>query len=173
MINIIKEIDNKIINLIDNKFTCRKLDTIMRLITFLGDYGIVWSILILYFLYKKYTTLSLAMMYSLAITSLINEKVLKKIFKRTRPAIQNKYSNLIIKIPRSYSFPSGHTATAFSVVPLILMNGSKWIGIFSVCIACIIGFSRIYLKVHYFTDVVVGALLGITVSISTYLYIFA
>lgn len=171
MFNKIQTFDLNIIKYVDKKFSCEFMDKTMKIITFLGDYGIVWASLILYLFFKGKTIEAISILSSLGITSLINEKILKKIFKRTRPAKEQLYKNIIIKIPDSYSFPSGHTATAFAVVPLA-WNFSLFIGIFSVIVASTIGFSRIYLKVHYLTDVIIGSLVGTSMSIMTYLVMF-
>lgn len=167
----IKVFDKNIIAYIDNKFSCKTMDKIMKVVTFVGDYGLVWASLIIYLFVKGKTLEGLALLCSLGTTSLLNEKILKKIFKRTRPANEFDYKNLVIKIPTSYSFPSGHTATAFSVVPLAMSFGSV-LGILSIVVASIIGFSRVYLKVHYLTDVLVGSVIGTSMSIITYLIIF-
>lgn len=171
MFDKIKTFDKNIIAYIDKKFSCKTMDKVMKAVTFLGDYGIVWAILIIYLFLKGKKVEGLSILCSLATTSLINEKILKKIFKRTRPANELSYKNLVIKIPTSYSFPSGHTATAFAVVPLAL-NFGIGIGALSVMAASIIGFSRVYLKVHYLTDVLMGCLIGISMSMLTYLIIF-
>lgn len=172
MFDKIQKFDRNIIVYIDKKFSCRAMDNIMRAVTFLGDYGVVWAVLIIYLLLKGKTLEGLSILCSLAATSLLNEQILKKIFKRTRPANELTYKNLVIKIPTSYSFPSGHTATAFAVVPLALNFGTG-IGVLSVIAATIIGFSRVYLKVHYLTDVLMGCFIGTAVSMMTYLIIFA
>lgn len=171
MFNKIKAFDRNIIAYIDKKFSCRVMDKIMKAVTFLGDYGIVWAILIVYLFFKGKTIEGFSVLCSLASTSLLNEKILKKIFKRTRPANELSYKNLLIKIPSSYSFPSGHTATAFAVVPLAISFGTA-IGTLSIIAASIIGFSRVYLKVHYLTDVLMGCFIGTSMSIITYLIVF-
>lgn len=171
MINKIKTFDGKVIDYIDKKFNNSIMDSIMKVVTFLGDYAVIWVFIVVYLLHKDRTIEGLSIVCSLASTSLLNEKILKKIFKRTRPAIKKGYKKLVVKIPTSYSFPSGHTATAFAVVPLALKFGTV-IGIISVVAATIIGFSRVYLKVHYLSDVLMGAMLGTIISFGTYIFIF-
>lgn len=171
MINKIKEVDNKITDYINKKCTSKPMDAFMKIITFLGDYALIWASIIIYLFIKGKTTEGMSLICALASTSLLNEKILKKIFKRVRPAKENCYENLVIKIPSSYSFPSGHTATAFAVLPMAMIFGGV-IGLISLISAFTIGFSRIYLKVHYFSDVLVGAIIGSTISLSTYAFVF-
>lgn len=172
MLDKLKEIDDNIVNFIGNKLSCKLLDNLMKVITFLGDYAIVWIFIVMYLFYKGYVTESIAIISSLSITSLLNECLLKRIFKRARPAHRKKFNETIIKVPNSYSFPSGHTATAFAVVPLAFISCNISIGVISFVTALIIAFSRIYLKVHYLSDVIVGAIVGTCISLSTYMYIF-
>lgn len=172
MIKKIKEIDNRIMNFIEKRFINKRLDSIMKVITFLGDYGLVWLTLILYLLFNNYNVQAKAIITSLIITIFANELVLKNVFKRKRPAHSNKYENIIIDIPKSFSFPSGHTATAFSVVPIAFSKCTTGVATISLVAALLIASSRVYLKVHYVTDVLVGAMLGSAISISVLGYMF-
>lgn len=165
MLKKIKEIDNKIIDFIEKKCHNKRLDSFMKIITFLGDYGLIWLTVILYLLLNNYNMQAKAIISSLIITIFSNELVLKNCFKRARPAHLNNYENIIINIPKSFSFPSGHTATAFSVVPIAFFNCNMTIGLISLVSALLIASSRVYLKVHYVTDVLVGAILGSTISV--------
>ncbi len=63
-------------------------------------------------------------------------------------------------MPHSWSFPSGHTSSSFAFATAVFANNKKW-GIGAYILAAVIGFSRIYLGVHYFTDVLAGAVLGV------------
>lgn len=165
MIKKIKEIDDKIMMFVERKFQNKKLDLVMKVITFLGDYGLIWLSLILYLLFNNYNGQAKAIIASLIVTICSNELILKNLFKRARPAHINKYKNIVINIPKSFSFPSGHTATAFSVVPIVFSKCSITIALISLGSALLIATSRVYLKVHYLTDVLVGAVLGSSISL--------
>ena len=73
--------------------------------------------------------------------------------------------NVIIKKPKDYSFPSGHTAAACVMATVFVYMAGElhmpFVGIVAVVYALLMGFSRIYLLVHYFTDVLAGAGIGI------------
>lgn len=66
----------------------------------------------------------------------------------------------VVHMPTSWSFPSGHTSSSFAFATAVFANNKKW-GIAAYILAAVIGFSRIYLGVHYCTDVLAGAVLGI------------
>ncbi|MDY3890295.1 MAG: phosphatase PAP2 family protein [Bacilli bacterium] len=69
--------------------------------------------------------------------------------------------------PSSYSFPSGHTFTAFFLATTIFIRWRKW-GYVALPLAFMVGFSRIYLGAHYFSDVLVGGILGVGVAIANF-----
>lgn len=164
MLKKINKIDNKIINFIERNFHNKKVDIFMKIITFLGDYGLIWLSVILYLILNNYNQQAKATIIALIATIFSNELVLKNCFKRARPAHKNKYDNMVINVPKSFSFPSGHTATAFSVVATTYTLCDKPIFIISLVSATLIAFSRVYLRVHYLSDVIAGALLGSTIS---------
>lgn len=70
----------------------------------------------------------------------------------------------VVHMPTSWSFPSGHTSSSFAFATAVFANNKKW-GIGAFILAAAIGFSRIYLGVHYFTDVLAGAVLGVVYGV--------
>ncbi len=93
--------------------------------------------------------------------------LLKYIFERQRPFIELSDVRLLVGKGSSYSFPSNHAATSFGIVTLLwYFFRYKYIRIFSLLIAIMIGISRMYVGVHYPSDVLGGTLLGISVSTS-------
>ena len=148
------------------------LTTIMVIITTLGDEGIIFIAagLVLFFT-KKYRKIGLAMLVSLVVMLVLNNLVLKELIARPRPFNLDpetyawwhevyKYPNFNIHQPSSYSFPSGHTSSAFAAAIALLCHDRK-LGIPTTIFAAIMGFSRIYVEVHYCTDVIGGAIVGI------------
>ena len=168
--NAITQFDFKIINFIQENFRCAFLDSVMPFITSLGDVGFFWiliSVILLFF--KKTRKLGIQLLFSIVFAYVIYQWILKPVVARPRPFTQNPLIELLIKAPKDFSFPSGHTACGFSFVIILFLKKNKW-WIPSLVLASLIGFSRMYLYVHFFTDVICGALCGIIFgAISFYL----
>ena len=160
------------------------LNVIMTFITHLGDTpGIIWFILGLGLLIPRKTRkLGVLLFAGLAFASVINNLCLKVIIERPRPynldpevwknaGYEYIWPNLIKKSD-SWSFPSGHTSTSIGAGFALLLGCRKkelGIGIPAFIISLLIGFSRIYVHVHYPTDVIVGALIGLLSGLAMYL----
>lgn len=140
---------------------------VMKFITFFGSQFFLLPaniILVLTFLLKKTRRTFSLKIASVAITSTAVMFLLKEFLKRERPIVP------LISKAHGYSFPSGHTFTSivfFGMLSYIAYKniGSrllKWVAI-ALCwmLALLVGFSRIYLKLHYASDVIAGILLGI------------
>lgn len=98
---------------------------------------------------------------SLILEALCCNIILKPLVARLRPFEMNTAVQLVIEKPLDFSFPSGHTGAAFAVVSaLYFCKNRGWIP--ALVMAVLIAFSRLYLYVHYPTDVLAGALLGMT-----------
>ena len=148
------------------------LTAIMTTITTLGDEGIIFIVLGLVLLFtKKYRKAGVSILVALVVMLLLNNIVLKELIARPRPFNLDpetyawwhevyKYPNFNIHQPSSYSFPSGHTSSAFAAAVALLCHDRK-LGIPTTIFAAIMGFSRIYVEVHYCTDVIGGAIVGI------------
>lgn len=135
------------------------MDKLMVAISTLGNAGIMWIVIgILLTISKKYRKVGLVLLSALILGALLGEGILKNLIQRPRPS----GFELIVKKPSSYSFPSGHTTAAFGAAMILSNYFKKYkIGIYS--FAFLIAFSRLYLCVHYPTDVMGGMILG-TVS---------
>lgn len=86
---------------------------------------------------------------------------MKNLVARTRPCDVNTAIQLLISHPTDYSFPSGHTAASFTAVAALYFSGDKKIWKAAIVLGILIAFSRMYLYVHYPTDILGGALIGI------------
>ena len=104
------------------------------------------------------------MVISMAITFIIGNLILKNLIARERPCWLDTQIALLIKSPKDYSFPSGHSMNGFAASIALLCNDKK-LGIPAVILASLIAFSRLYHFVHFPTDVMVGILIGTTVAI--------
>lgn len=147
------------------------LNAIFKVITTLGDDGIIFILLGLILLCtKKFRKIGVAVLAALVVMEIGNNLVLKELFARPRPFNLDPAEYVwwheiyrfpdIVKQPSSWSFPSGHTSSAFAACVAVLFYNRK-IGIPAVIFAAIMGFSRIFVEVHYCTDVLAGALVGI------------
>lgn len=145
------------------------LDQFFGIFTTLGNYGEVWIVIILCFMIKKETRkIAMFAVVALILEVIVVEEVLKPIFIRERPFIVNPIP-LIIKEPSGYSFPSGHAASAFSVAFFLYLNNVRFKKTILI-LAGIMAFSRLYVYVHYPTDVLAGIVIGM--GIATLIYYF-
>ena len=137
------------------------LDKIMIVASSLASGGIIWVCLaVLLLLVPKTRKLGLVLAAGLLIEFICCNLILKPLVARTRPYDINTGVKLIVGAPRDYSFPSGHSGISFAAVGSLFFAKSRlWIP--SLILAVIIAFSRLYLYVHYPTDVVTGMVLGI------------
>lgn len=143
------------------------LDKIMVAITSLGNAGILWIVMaaVLLIIPKTRKT-GLCMAIALVLDLLITNCLLKNLVARTRPYDVANFTDLIVKKPTDYSFPSGHTAASFAAVTALFMRKEKLLGVISCVIAILIAFSRMYLYVHFPTDIIGGLVVGIIAGVA-------
>ena len=161
--------DLPILDWIAENLHCAFLDTIMVPITYLGEAGILWILAALILLIiPKYRRTGLAMAISLIVGLVACNLVMKPLFARIRPYDYQwlhfaKDIPLLIPAQHDYSFPSGHTISSFEAATALLL-GNKKIGTPAMIIACWIAFSRLYLYIHYPSDVLCSIVLGIVIG---------
>ncbi len=135
------------------------LDRIMSFITKLGDKGLIWILLAFVLIFRRNTRIyGIAIIIALSFVTILGEGIIKNLVQRNRPFIEYGF-DILIKPPTSYSFPSGHTASSFAVLGIFLFSIKKYRCICFI-LAFLIAFSRLYLGVHYFSDVLAGAIIG-------------
>ena len=141
------------------------LNSIMIFITTLGNGGIIWIVATVALLISKKTRKA-GIMSGIALIGslLINNQLIKNLVQRPRPFVKFTDLQIIIPTPSEFSFPSGHTASSFAAASVFYRHLPKKLGIPSVILAGLIGFSRLYVGVHYPTDVIAGVLMGILLS---------
>ena len=144
------------------------LDKIMITLTNLGDAGIIWIIIAIILLFiKKTRKCGILMIISMILGLIIGNGILKNLIQRQRPCWIDTNILLLIPNPTDFSFPSGHTLASFEASIMILLHSKKW-GIPALILSILLAFSRMYLFVHFPTDILGGAILGTTISILVY-----
>ena len=143
------------------------MNSCMIFFTHLGNYGLIWiSIGILLCIRPKYRRYGIALLIAIGSTALIGNFIIKPIAMRPRPCTDFPDIPLLISRPTSYSFPSSHSATSFAAV-VVLWKLNKHFGLLAGIVAVLIAFSRMYLFVHYPTDILGGFLLGFFCALLT------
>lgn len=144
------------------------MDNIMKTITILGDAGILWIVIALILLFNvKTRKCGILIIIAMVIGLIIGNIILKNLIARPRPFSLDESIQLLIPKPIDYSFPSCHTMASFEAAVIIFLYNKKW-GILAIAIAILIGFSRMYLFVHYPSDVLFGAILGCIIAITVF-----
>lgn len=158
--------DLPILDWIAGNLHCGFLDTVMPLITLLGDAGIFWiAIAVVLLFFPGTRKMGLSMGAALLLGVVVCNLIMKPGFARIRPYDYQlehfgKTIQLLVAAPHDFSFPSGHTIASFEAATAICIHNKKW-GIPALVLACLIAFSRLYLYVHYPTDVLASVILGV------------
>lgn len=135
------------------------------MITKLGNGGMIWILLtVILLLIPKTRKSGAALLAALCVDLILCNGILKNLVARTRPFDVNTGIQLLIAKPADFSFPSGHTAAAFAAVTALWLckqRAGKWLlWKPALLLAAVIAFSRLYLYVHYPTDILGGILVG-------------
>lgn len=147
-------------------------DALFQFFTMFGEELVIIGILgFFYWVYNKKIGESMGISVFL---SLVLNSTMKTLFQRLRPfQVDSAIENVRPQTSGGYSFPSGHTqgaATVFSSVALFIKK--RWMTIGSGVIIFLVALSRLYIGVHYLSDVIVGAFLGILISTLVFKYLF-
>ncbi len=141
------------------------LDVLMVGISTVTSYAAIWLISAFVMTCSpRYRRMGVAVIVSVAVVSLVVDMIMKPYFDRVRPFEVTGFP-LIVDVPTSESFPSGHTAYSFAAATAILIYDRR-LGIVAMILACLTGFSRMYLYVHWPTDVLAGAVVGVMVAVA-------
>ncbi|HCO18727.1 phosphatase PAP2 family protein [Gudongella oleilytica] len=167
---ILKKFDSHFIHLINTRIKNKYLDRIMIRVTDLGGavFTTIFATALIVFGSKQVKFMGLEAIVALSFGQIFVQS-LKKLFSRERPYKILEHLHTFGIDLRDYSFPSGHTTASFSLATTIALNMPKFT-ILVFFMAIIIGMSRIYLGVHYPTDVAAGIILGITASVTVHMH---
>ena len=162
MMEWITDMDGAILLFIQDAVRNPGLTPVFIAITVLGNGAVVWILTAMGLLIPRGTRkTALACAAALLLSLLINNAALKNIVGRIRPYDTIPGLVPLIGRPWDYSFPSGHTASSFAAAWVLYRRLPKRFGIPALALAGLIGVSRLYLGVHYPTDVLFGAVSGI------------
>ncbi len=164
MLQLIEKLDFFITHLFSDWINAEFLDTFMVFVTRIADSGAIWIITgAILLCFKKTRKCGFVMLISLLCAFIISEFTIKPIFNRLRPFEAMENLRLIIPPPSGASFPSSHATTSFAAA-IVLYRCNKSYGIYALILAFFVAISRVYLCVHFFSDILVGALLGTVIG---------
>lgn len=157
-------LDWTILQWIQETLRCSVLDFLMPKITMLGNGGMIWiAAALIMICTKKYRKNGILLLVGLVVGVLIGNVCLKNLVGRARPCWIDPGVPLLIANPTDYSFPSGHTLSSV-IAATILYDTDRRFGIPAIVLAVLIAFSRLYLYVHFPTDVLASVLLGVLIG---------
>ena len=163
MISYLLDIDLAIFNWINTGMSNMVFDVIMPWLTYLGDFWAGWIFIVILFMMNLKPVkrgIRICLFASLIYGCVSGlQSVVRYLVNRPRPFIDHEVIVRVAHLPTDPSFPSGHAATAFMIATILSDQFPKYRYVFYV-FACLVSFSRVYLGLHYLSDVIVGALIG-------------
>lgn len=143
------------------------LDAMMPFVSALCNHGEIWiALAVILLLTGKYRRTGAVLALALILDGLCCNVILKPLIARVRPCDVNAAVTLLVSRPTDWSFPSGHTAASFAAVGALLME-KNWLWKPGFALAVLIAFSRLYLYLHWPSDVLAGAALGTMLGFAT------
>lgn len=165
----IQHIDTMILLFIQEHMRVEVMHGFWRAVTSLGNVGWFWILTCLLLMANKKTRRAgITALCSVALGALMTNVVLKNLVDRTRPYEAVAAVIPLIPYPGDSSFPSGHTCASFAAALIYIRMLPRKIGIATVVLAALIAFSRLYLGVHYPSDVLAGFLIACLASAAVY-----
>ena len=169
MLETITNFDFSVLYWIQDNLRTEWLDSFCAFLSWAFQLGIPWLLLGgIMFCFKKTRAAGVMLAAAVLLTFFFNELALKNVVDRVRPCNIDTSIPLAIERPESFSFPSGHTASAFAAVGVLVFRHQK-AGIPLLLFATLMGLSRMYLFVHFPTDVLAGAAFGMLMAWATVL----
>ncbi|WP_036977944.1 phosphatase PAP2 family protein [Pseudobutyrivibrio sp. MD2005] len=130
-----------------------------------GSYGQLWVVIaVILLFFKKTRKIGVAVLVSYVLVYVLGQYGLKNMFSRMRPCQIDETFELLVARPSSLSFPSTHSAWAFGAATAIFLGNKKG-GFIALIWAALIAFSRMYLFLHFPTDVLAGIVFGALMGI--------
>lgn len=149
------------------------MDVIMKAFSFLAEGGWFWIALgLVLAIIPKTRKIGVTVLTALILSLIVCNITIKLLVARTRPFDLREGIELIVSKPTDYSFPSGHSSASFAAAAAIFAHKKKW-GAGALVLAVLIAFSRLYLYVHFPTDVLCGTILGCICGMAAYFIVKA
>lgn len=159
-------IDGDILIFIQEHIRNSVCDPVFKAITHLGDAGIFWIILTLLLLcFRKTRKAGIYSACALVGSLLVNNLILKNLINRTRPYEVVEGLKCIVSPAHDASFPSGHTGASFASAVAMYRQLPKRYAVLLIALAALIAFSRLYIGIHYPTDVLGGLVTGVGLGV--------
>ena len=137
------------------------LTSILKFVTMLGEAGWFWILLgVLLLCSRKYRPCGVAVLLALLLDLVLANIILKPLVARPRPCWVRDTVEMLVRVPKDYSFPSGHTMASFAAAGALYFTKRTW-GYWAMVLAFFMGISRLYFYVHFPTDVLAGLFLGL------------
>lgn len=166
MIQFLLNIDKSILLWIQDTLRVPALNPVFIFISSIGNLGAIWIVIsILLLIFKKMRKVGVMSIIALIGSVLINNVILKNLVARIRPYEVMTNLKLLVPHANDFSFPSGHTGSSFAAAYVLYKELPKKYGIQALLLATLIGFSRLYIGIHYPSDVIAGAVIGILIAI--------
>lgn len=167
----VQSVDESILLWIQENLRGGLMDGPLTLLTTLGNAGILWIVLSLaMLLVPKTRRAGLLALAAMGICYLCNDMIIKMLVARPRPFVTVPELWTMVEPPSSWSFPSGHTCSSFAAAGIWCrtLEGRR-LKIGALVLAALMGFSRLFVGVHYPSDVLVGMCVGFLGSQLIYL----
>ncbi|MFL0248160.1 phosphatase PAP2 family protein [Candidatus Clostridium stratigraminis] len=161
--NYLLNVDNIILHFCSVVIKNNFFDTVMPIASNINNNGEVWILIAIVLLLNKnieVKEIGAAMLIALLLGLVLGEGVLKNLIGRARPTSPAYNYTFLISPPKSFSFPSGHTTSSFAAFGVCFFKKARY-RYFALALAITIAFSRIYLHVHYPSDILGGIILGL------------
>lgn len=155
-------LDGQILLWIQDHLRCAALDGPMRFVTSLGNAGALWIVMtVILLLFRRTRRWGVACALALALGFLVTNVALKNIIHRIRPYDVIDALKVLVPPEKDFSFPSGHATSSLAAAWALMRVAPRRYGVPALVVAILISLSRLYVGVHYPTDVLCGAAIGI------------
>lgn len=165
MLQTITSLDLQMLLWIQQNLQSPTLTSFLECMTDLGNAGIVWiAIAAILWVNSRTRWVGIAVFLAIALDVVVTNGILKPLIARPRPFLLDLSITPLITPPTGFSFPSGHSVSSFAAAFVLYRLLPKGYGIPAITLAVLISLSRIYLGVHYPSDILAGLLLGFAIA---------